>query len=248
MMAALAPSSPGLRPALPPAYRLVSLREGGDAFAEAVRRAPAGGAGTFVVVGRFDVLDFAVVLEPDEPLVSARRAVFAGMAAVADALSAAAPPEKPLALVWPTTILCDGARLGGGRLEWPRDCREDEVPAWLVFGGMLLAAKAGGPDPGLNTAATWLSEEGFEPADIAIVESFARHLLLAFDTWSERGFSAVAEAYLAWLPKGPGEGTRALDDNGDLLVRHDRGLERRLLLPLLAEAAWHDPATRLPRI
>ena len=30
--------------------------------------------------------------------------------------------------------------LGGGRLGWPADCGEDDVPAWLVFGAMLRAA------------------------------------------------------------------------------------------------------------
>ena len=51
------------------------------------------GAGTLVHVGRFDLAEFAVVLEPDEPLRSARRAFYAGMAALADALTAHAPPE-----------------------------------------------------------------------------------------------------------------------------------------------------------
>jgi len=36
------------------------------------------GAGTLVWVRRYDLVEFAVVLEPDEPLVSARRAFFAG--------------------------------------------------------------------------------------------------------------------------------------------------------------------------
>src|SRR5215213_5660778 len=117
-MPALAASPiPGLT--LPPAYRLVSLREHADAFAEACRMAPEAGAGTFVFVRRFDVLEFAVVLEPEEALAGARRAVFAGMTALADALSAFAPPEKPITVTWPVTIRVDGARLGGGRLGWP---------------------------------------------------------------------------------------------------------------------------------
>ena len=62
---------------LPPAFRLVSLREVGDAFARAQEIAPDEGAGTLVWVGRFDLVEFAVVLEPDEPLRSARRALFA---------------------------------------------------------------------------------------------------------------------------------------------------------------------------
>jgi len=71
---------------LPPPFRAVALREVGDAFAHAARIAADAGAGTLVHVGRFDVAEFAVVLEPDEPLRSARRAFYAGMAALTDAL------------------------------------------------------------------------------------------------------------------------------------------------------------------
>jgi len=58
---------------LPPPFTLVTLREVGDAFAHAITVAPEQGAGTLVYVGRFDLAEFAVVLEPDEPLRTARR-------------------------------------------------------------------------------------------------------------------------------------------------------------------------------
>ena len=61
---------------LPPGYTLVALRERGDAFARACEIAAEAGAGTLVWVRRYDLVEFAVVLEPDEPLVSARRALF----------------------------------------------------------------------------------------------------------------------------------------------------------------------------
>src|SRR4029453_16896093 len=53
---------------LPPPYSLVRLREGGEAFAHALSIAPESGAGTLVYVGRFDLAEFRVVLEPTEPL------------------------------------------------------------------------------------------------------------------------------------------------------------------------------------
>src|SRR6266568_264986 len=89
---------------LPPPYHAVTLREVGDAFAHAVQLAPERGAGTLVYVGRFDLAEFAVVLEPDEPLRGARRAHYLGRAALADALLAFAPPEKPIAIDWPDAI------------------------------------------------------------------------------------------------------------------------------------------------
>ena len=58
---------------LPPGYTLVPLREYGDAFVHGCAIASDAGAGTLVWVRRYDLVEFAVVLEPDEPLVSARR-------------------------------------------------------------------------------------------------------------------------------------------------------------------------------
>src|SRR3954462_4339240 len=125
---------------LPPGYTLVALRELGDAFAHARNIAGEAGAGTLVWVRRYDLVEFAVVLEPDEPLVSARRAFYAGMNAIADAIAAHCPPEREVSFGWPDAIQFDGGLLGGGRLGWPKDCGEDEVPAWLVFGIILRAA------------------------------------------------------------------------------------------------------------
>ena len=93
---------------LPPPFSLVTLREVGDAFAHAVKVAPEQGAGTLVYVGRFDLAEFAVVLEPDETLRTARRAHYVGMTALLDALLAAAPPEKPITIDWPDAIKIDG--------------------------------------------------------------------------------------------------------------------------------------------
>ena len=59
---------------LPPVFRAVTLREVGDAFKHARTHAAELGAGALVFVGRFDLAEFAVVLEPDEPLRTARRA------------------------------------------------------------------------------------------------------------------------------------------------------------------------------
>src|SRR5262245_49717719 len=109
------------RPAfdLPPPFRLVTLREVGDAFAHATRVAAEEGAGTLVYVGRFDLAEFAVVLEPEEPLKTARRALYAGLTALADALAVHAPPERPITFDWPDGVRVNGGLVGGARLAWP---------------------------------------------------------------------------------------------------------------------------------
>jgi len=235
--------------ALPPGFNLVTLREVGDAFAHAKQHAAELGAGTLVYVGRFDLAEFAVVLEPDEPLRTARRAFYAGLAALAEALAAHAPPEKAIRFAWPGSIEIDGGLVGGAQLGWP-DTPEDEPPPWLVFGGMIRTVSMAEGDPGLRPLSAALEDEGFDDAGSGrLVESFARHLMVQIDGWQEYGFKAVARDYLARLPPEKGV-NRNIDDNGDLLVRRisKADIERRTLLPLLRAApSWFDPEAGGPR-
>jgi biotin-(acetyl-CoA carboxylase) ligase len=237
---------------LPPGYTLVALRELGDAFAHGCDIAAESGAGTLVWVRRYDLVEFAVVLEPGEPLQSARRAFFAGMNAVADAIAAHCPPERDVNFDWPDTVIFDGGLLGGARLGWPQDCAETEVPPWLVFGVILRAADMAHVEEAQAAAGVSLLSEGFEMVDTdAIIESFARHLMTAFDRWKERGFEAIARDYLERLPKRKAGERRAIDSDGDLLVALPAGSgppERTSLLDALAKANWYDPQARGPKL
>jgi biotin-(acetyl-CoA carboxylase) ligase len=234
---------------LPPPFTLVTLREVGDAFAHAVKIAAEEGAGTLVYVGRFDLAEFAVVLEPDEPLRTARRAFYAGMAALADALLTYAPPEKPVTIDWPDALRVDGGLVGGGRLAWPENAREDEPPDWLVFGAMIRTVSISDSEAGLRPLSAALAEEGFDGVESDhLVESFARHLMVHIDAWNEQGFAAVAHEYLQRLT--PEKGVRRdLDETGDLLTRRIGKVDadRKTLIPALAAPSWLDPKTRGPR-
>jgi len=234
---------------LPPPFRLVTLREVGDAFAHAVKIAGSEGAGTLVFVGRFDLSEFAVVLEPDEPLRLARQAFYARCVALGDALLAHAPPEKAITFDWPDTVRVDGGLVGGARLAWPERCDEGGTPDWLVFGAMIRTVALGEDEPGLRPLTTALEDEGFSEFGAAsLMQSFARHLMVITDAWQESGFSIVAKQYLARLASQSGL-RRDLDDNGDLLVRRmgKPEIERHTLGAALGTPAWLDPATGGPR-
>jgi biotin-(acetyl-CoA carboxylase) ligase len=237
---------------LPPGYRLISLRESGDAFAHGLAIAAEAGAGTLIRVGRYDLVEFAVVLEPDEPLVSARRAFFAGMNAIGDAIAAHCPPEHEVSFAWPDTILFDQGLLGGARLGCPPDCAESDVPAWLVLGIMLRAADLAYLETGAMPGAVSLIGQGFEMVETdAIVASFARHLMAGFDRWNEQGFGPIAFNYLARLLRHKAGERRGIDRNGDLLVSaplDKRPPVRTGLVEALARAAWYDPSLRGPRL
>jgi biotin-(acetyl-CoA carboxylase) ligase len=253
-----APISPGLD--LPPPFRTVMLREVGDAFAHAVAIAAEEGAGTLVHVGRFDFAEFAVVLEPDEPLRTARRTIYTGMCALGDALAAIAPPQKAISFDWPDAVRVDGALAGGARLAWPPQALEEEAPAWLVFGVMIRLVTMGEDEPGPLAAV--LDDEGGSTLDGRVLAAhFARHLMAAFDTGQEKGFGEVARNYLSRLAPAVAElGTarladrpdairRDIDHEGNLLIRYpDTGkVERHSLADALAAPSWLDPASGAPR-
>lgn len=234
---------------LPPGFTHVGLREVGDSFAFAKEKASSLGAATLVQVGRFDLAEFAVVLEPEEPLAIARRAFYAGMCALGDALAAHAPPEKAIAYAWPDTILVDGGIVGGGRLAWAEG-PDDQHPAWLVFGAMIRTVAMREGVAGINPLAAALDEEGFEDLQSGqLAESFARHLMTHVDAWQEKGFATIGRAYLSRLP-APAGVSFGLAENGDLLSRTSPTgpVERRALTPSLAgNPGWLDPATGGPR-
>lgn len=233
---------------LPPPFTLVRLRELGDAFAHAKAIASERGAGTLVYVGRFDLAEFALVLEPEEPLRQARRAFYAGMVALAETLAAHAQPETSVTVGWPDSISVNAGLVGGGRLAWQGE-DENAPPDWLVFGGMIRTVSMSEAEPGLNPLVTALEEEGFtDVLSDHLLESFARHFMFTLDAWTEKGFGSVAKSYVTRLPREDGV-RRDIDDNGDLLVRHTgkADMECHALLPRLAAPSWYDPALKGPR-
>jgi biotin-(acetyl-CoA carboxylase) ligase len=234
---------------LPPPYQLVVLREVGDAFAHACAHAAELGAGTLVFVGRFDLAEFAVVLEPEEPLASARRAFYACMVALGDALAGPAPPEKPIVIKWPDAVYVDRGLIGGGRLAWPDDADERAVPDWLVFGAAIRTVSLSPEESGLYSPSTALAEEGFGDVSAErLVEGFARHLMVALDRWQEGGFSPIANEYISKLEPESGV-HRDIAENGDLGVRRAGELiECQKLLPALQVPSWLDPRTGGPRL
>jgi biotin-(acetyl-CoA carboxylase) ligase len=226
---------------LPPPYKAVRLREFGDAFAHAVALAPQEGAGTLVYVGRFDLAEFAVVLEPADPLEKGRCVFYAGMAALADAIAAAAPPETAVHIEWPDALYVNWGLVGGGRLAWPANAPPSKVPDWLVFGATIRTATKTGVDPGLTPDLTALDEEGFsEVTANQIIEGFARNLMLQLDSWQESGFAAVRKSFFERLSKDVRQGWD-IDENGDLIKRKvEQELERKALGQRLTHPAWLD--------
>jgi biotin-(acetyl-CoA carboxylase) ligase len=226
---------------LPPLFRGITLREGGDAFAHACAIAPDAGAGTLVLAPSGLSFDCAVILEPAMPLSRARIALYVGMTALADALAVAAPPEHPIGFVWPDLVRIDGAKLGGVRLATAPVVGELQAPAWLVLHAGLRLGEPAGIETGHFVDRTSLEQQGFEDQDGArLAERFARHLMAGLYTWQDEGLAPVVEQYLGRLEE-PTAARRGIDPGGDLLLRDEGGEERRLsLAAALATPQWLD--------
>lgn len=224
---------------LPPPYRLIRTA-GRDVLAEAVRVSPDHGAGTLVLHQSPGLLAFAVVLEPEEALAGARQAFVLGMAALADALAAHCPPERPVRLHWPDQVLYDAARLGGGRMAAAPGCAEDAVPDWLVFAAELIADRDHVEETGRYPGSTSLAEEGFDPAE-DIVSTFASYMMLYFDRWAHSGFAAVSNAFLRRIDPPLLRGVRRIEGDRMVEITHT-GTARHYpsLQDVLARQAWRD--------
>lgn len=234
-------------PVLPPGFSLVSLRESSDAMRHAVAIAGEAGAATLVWTRRFDVVEFALVLEPEEPLKTARLAHYLCMNALADALSVHCPPERPVLFRWPATLMFDHGLIGGGRLAWPEGCGEEETPGWLVFGAMVRAALMVPLEERGAFLGVAMDEEGFEEVDaVDLVESFLRHLMHGVSRWQEQGPKAAVQRWLDRLE--PEAGTRrSIGPDGDLTLTRNGVPQRHSLVEALREVAWLDPETGAPR-
>jgi hypothetical protein len=119
----------------------------------------------------------------------------------------------------------------------------------LVFGASIRTFGLGEREAGLFPLVAALDQEGFEDAGSErLIESFARHLMVAIDAWRANEFASVTRSYVdhLTLPKGA---LPALDANGDLLLkwRGQTAADRHGLRAALAVPSWLDPATGGPR-
>jgi hypothetical protein len=226
---------------LPPPFTLhrADVR---DVLARAAELAPDHGAGTLVLHRAPGLLAVAVVLEPERPLAEARLAFLLGMTALADALAAHCPPERPVRLIWPDQVIYDGARLGGGRFANTPGCAETDVPDWMVFAAELIADRDQIADAGAHPGSTSLKEEAFDPDD-AIIATFASYLMLYFDRWTHEGFGAVTNRYLMRVDPPLLRGVRRIEGAQMVEITPSGGGRR---YPPLAEALaaqdWRDAA------
>jgi BirA family biotin operon repressor/biotin-[acetyl-CoA-carboxylase] ligase len=191
---------PGTLPPLPSVFTPHALPASADAMAAAMALAAGQGAGTLVWAEAADRIDAAVVLEPETALEAARPALLAAANAMADALVVLGPPEIPVTLRWPATLLVNGGEVGQAVLAVSPGAAAEAVPDWIVVGVRLRMGQVDGAEPGLQPGRTVLFEEGFGEIPVPeLVAAWARHLMAGLSEWQSDSIHRLAEKTLARL-------------------------------------------------
>ena len=220
------PPVPGdllVEPSFPPLLsgrRAVPGHSALDGALEGVRRVELG-AGDVIWTDSPDVVELAIVLEPDVVLARAAQMLPMTMVAAADCIGALAPPQVGVMLLWPNEIRVNGATVGHVDVVAAR-CEPDAVPNWLVAGiSLRFRFPEGMAEPGHNRRETALAEEGCEElSNVELVESFTRHFLTWLNNWQDEGFKPVHQS---WLDRAEGrdeEVALAGVDNGQPVTDH----------------------------
>jgi biotin-(acetyl-CoA carboxylase) ligase len=218
-------------PAFPPLMRGESVTQ--DPFEAAQARAALGcDAGTVVHNLQVDRLRAAIVFAPDVALEDAMAMLPLCGVAFQNAMGALAPPEVAVHLEWSGAIRVNGA--GCGRLRASASGEDPgAVPDWLVI-GLDLPILMTAIDPGDTPDVTALHEEGCaDVAPLALLESWARHVLNWIHRWEETGNAPLHTDWMA-LAHGVGEDIVIADRAGTYL-----GVDERFGMLLRDSATTH---------
>lgn len=213
------------------------------AAAEAGLAAGTLGAGDLVWARGIETAEWALILEPDQPLSHALQAVPLSFVAIADAIGTLAPPKVSITFGWPDRLRVNGGEIGVLRAIAPVGATLDAIPAFLILHGVVrISFPPRGGEPGEMPDVTALAEEGCpEITRTALLERFARHFLSWLAIWQDEGFRSLHDAYVFraegyrdqfQAPGGDGPmGTfLGLDEAAGVLLKTETGV---ITLPLI---------------
>lgn len=225
------------RPDFPPLLR-GEVSEG-NPFRAAVGRARAGADPGLVLWSHpSNAVCAALVLAPEDPLERAAGVLLAAPLALGDALAMLAPPDTAVQYRWPGDVLVNGGRCACCRAA-AGTADPLVVPDWLVVGVEVALSLPADAEGGERPDETCLLAEGFGALrPEALIEGWARHMVLWINRWTGDG---MAPLLAAWRARAdglgealPGGGVFAgLDRNGGMLVQGAAGTTLRPLAETL---------------
>lgn len=172
-----------------------------------------------------DILQWAVVLEPEVSLRKSLQMVTLTQVAIGDCLGALTPPKVAVTFLWPSIILMNGGEAGHISAAADPAAGPDDIPDWLVIGlNLRLKWDRDAPEPGELPDHTALSEEGGQNRTrTEVIESFSRHFMTWLNIWQDDGFKSVSDA---WLMRAEDrEKSMAFHFDGEAIIGDFAGLD-----------------------
>ena len=259
------PFSPGdltagllIEPELPPLLKGRRSLPGVSAVRAAVDGAQSHslGAGDLIWTDDAGIAGFAIVLEPEVPLIEAAQVLPLSMAAVGDCIGVLTPPQVGLMYHWPNQVQVNGA-LAGHTTLISATSDQQEVPDWLVIAvEITLQFNPDADEPGHDLDRTALIEEGCEGLTaVEFISSCSRHFLTWLNIWQNDGFRPVHQN---WLERMAGRDAaiavplagaepvivKGLDEDGGLLYASGNGQTKSV--PLLSAIHTEDDIPTYP--
>lgn len=158
------------------------------------------GAGDLIWSTTGNLMQFALVLEPEVSRVRCGEMLYAAMVAFGDAAGALIPPEVSITYLWPNTILMNDGAIGSVDLI-VSDEDVSSCPDWMVLSMEIqMMPDLADMNPGENYDVTTLWDEGCgDVTAIELLESTSRHLVNAIHVWSEDGFKPIHDQWMGRL-------------------------------------------------
>jgi biotin-(acetyl-CoA carboxylase) ligase len=208
-------------PSFPPLLSGQAVDGQVDPFEKACALAALGCDGGVVVHNvSVNELRAAIVFAPEVVLQDAMAMLPVCGVGFQNALGALAPPEVAVHLQWDGGILVNGASCGAFRVAASGD-DPDAVPDWLVVGVQVPLWDLG-EDAGAMPDQTSLYAEGCAEVDATqLLESWAKHMLVWINRWSDEGTKPVHTEWLG-LVHGVGEVTELYGQSGTFLGVDER--------------------------
>ncbi len=228
----LDPANENDEPQLPPLLTPEKVSKNIDVFQKAISSTKTSDIGTVFYSEKNEIVDIAILLNPEVSQKKCNQMVYVLTVAVGDAIGALAPPEVIVTHSFPGYIFLNKGEAGIVNFALDDQKKDDHVPEWLVLGFKLKIKQPGDinqdhPDPDITSLAT--EGAGFI-SRTRLIESICRHFLAWLNQWEEEGFAPVVKMWNQRIEKDKlvqlanGENTKfiMIDENGYAVVENEK--------------------------
>ncbi len=224
----LDPANDDDEPQLPPLLKAEKVSKEVNVFKKAISSIEKSDTGTVFYSERSDIVDIAILLNPEINKNKCNQIIYVMMVAAGDAIGALAPPEVLVSYSFPGYIYLNRGEAGVINYAIDNQKNDDQIPEWLILGLKLKLKQSENieqdhPDPSVTSLET--EGAGFI-SRTRMIESVCRHFLAWLNQWEEEGFAPVVKMWnqridenkSIHLPNKNKMKFLAIDENGIAIV------------------------------